>query len=285
MRFEDYQARAELTNIHHADNQISFLLHGMVGEVGILAADYKKHLRDKSSYLVLQQRAEEEIGDLLWYTSVLASTLELSLSDIAQQNLTKVQDRWGTAAPNTREALDGPAPAEESFPRRFVVEFSSSGGVVEIENSDGEAIGDPIDDNTVMPDGYRYHDVFHLANAAVLGWSPTLRAMLKRKRKHDVTLDKVEDGARAIFTEEGIVAVIFRHAERHDFFEGVLHVESELLNFVRTGVAGLEVSVRTAADWESAILQGFEVFRSLKRHGGGRVICDLDAASVAHIPG
>lgn len=284
MEFDEYQRRAEETNVHATNDPISFLLHGMVGEVGVLTADYKKHLRDKSSYELLRARACEELGDLLWYTSMLATTLDLSLSEIVERNIAKVQDRWGDGGEEPRAVLDGDSPSGQSFPRQFSVDFSSDGDVVRIADADGTSIGDPIDDNAQRPDGYRYHDVFHLAHAAVLGWSPTLRAMLCRKRKHDPELDRTEDGARAVFTEEGIVAVLFRHAERHDFYDGVIHVESELLDFVRTGVVGLEVSIRSASDWESAILQGFEAFRSLRRHGGGRVLCDLDAASVTHLP-
>ena len=42
-----------------------------------------------------------------------------------------------------------------------------------------------------------FHDVFHLAYAAVLGWSPTTRALLKIKRKSRPEIDENEDGARA----------------------------------------------------------------------------------------
>jgi hypothetical protein len=42
----------------------------------------------------------------------------------------------------------------------------------------GVFIGDPLTDNIRDPDGYRFHDVFHFARAAILHWSPTFRALI-----------------------------------------------------------------------------------------------------------
>ena len=46
----------------------------------------------------------------------------------------------------------------------------------------GINIGDRLTDNKLEKDDYRFHDVFQLANAAILGWSPVLRALLRVKR-------------------------------------------------------------------------------------------------------
>ena len=62
---------------------------------------------------------------------------------------------------------------------------------------DGKFIGDSLSDNAYVDDGYRFHDVMHLAHMAVLGWSPVMRNLLKLKRKSQPTIDEVEDGARA----------------------------------------------------------------------------------------
>ena len=37
--------------------------------------------------------------------------------------------------------------------------------------------------NNRRDDGYRFHDVVHLAYAAILGWSPVTRALLDCKRR------------------------------------------------------------------------------------------------------
>lgn len=73
----------------------------------------------------------------------------------------------------------------------------------------GEALGSPLTDNSYEKDGYRFHDIFHLALAGMMGWSPVIRALLHVKRKSDAQLDEVEDGGRAIAIEEGIAALAF----------------------------------------------------------------------------
>jgi hypothetical protein len=37
--------------------------------------------------------------------------------------------------------------------------------------------------NSRRIDAYRFHDAIHLGFMAVLGWSPTMRALLRLKRK------------------------------------------------------------------------------------------------------
>lgn len=69
---------------------------GLNGEVGELQDKLKKLIRDGHG---LPNPEEEtaisaEIGDALWYLSELSSSLGLSLSQVAQDNLIKLTDRW-----------------------------------------------------------------------------------------------------------------------------------------------------------------------------------------------
>ncbi len=283
MDLNDYQNRAQETNLHRGGDPVSFYLHGVAGEVGTLAAEYKKRLRDGASHLRFREKMEEEIGDLLWYTSALATELGLNLTAVAERNLAKCAERWSGVSSGPH-VLDADAPPDQQFPRQFTVEFVDDGRHVRILGDDGEQLGATLNDNAHQEDGYRFHDVFHLANAAVLGWSPVVRSMMNRKRKYDEDVDSAEDGARAIFTEEGIVATLFRHAEQHDLFSGIQHIDSELLRTVQVSVTGLEVSVRPLNEWESAILQGYAAFRTLHEAGGGTVRCDLDTGTLIATP-
>ena len=57
-----------------------------------------------------------------------------------------------------------------------------------------------------------------------------------------------------------------------------------LLKAVHELVRGYEVEARPLWQWERAILEGFRVFRELKKHRGGAVTIDLDARSIAFEP-
>ena len=46
----------------------------------------------------------------------------------------------------------------------------------------------------------------------------------------------------------------------------------------------LEVGGRSAADWERAILTGFELFRQLQDHNGGFIDFDADAGVMTFRP-
>ena len=145
----------------------------------------------------------------------------------------------------------------------------------------GKQFGDDLTDNAHVKDGYGYHDVIHLAFAAVLGWSPLVRKMLKVKRKSDPKVDQVEDGGRAIATEEGLSAMIFAYARDYNFFEGKSSVSTELLRMIKNMVRHLEVSACSPGEWEHAIIEGFKVWREVKKRRGGTVDVDLDKRCIS----
>jgi len=149
---------------------------------------------------------------------------------------------------------------------------------------DGVLVGAALTDNAYQDDGYRFHDVFHIANAAVLGWSPVLRGLIKRKRRSDPKTDEVEDGGRAAVIEEGVVAAVFDYARQHAFLRGVTQVDEALLHTVRGMCGHLEVTGQPPAAWCKAILDGFSVWREIVAHSGGRVEADLDTQTVRYFP-
>ncbi len=283
MKLSDYQSQAQQTNLHRGGDPIGFFLHGLAGEVGTLCSEYKKRLRDGAAHRRFSERMAEELGDVLWYAAALATELGLDLDLVATANLEKTVARWSPSA-HGPTSLDNDAPEEQRLPRRFSAVFRMSGRQAEVYDESGAKLGDRLSDNAHVEDHYRFHDAFHLTHAAVLGWSPVLRSMLRRKRKYDPVVDEVEDGARAIFTEEAVTAAVFRFADANNFFAGVDHVDSELLDLVRRMVSGLEVSVRSAGEWEAAILQGYSVWRQLVEAGGGVVECDCDLGAITFRP-
>ena len=251
---------------------------GLAGEAGQLLSEYKKRLRDGETHVRFKDRVREELGDLLWYLANVASKFGVELEDIARANLTKVRARWTFEATGSGH-FDDSVPENERLPRRFCVELMGveDGGRQHVRvSADGFRFGDDLTDNAYRPDGYRFHDVFHLAYAAVLEWSPITRSLLRRKRKSRPELDEVEDGGRAAAIEEGVSALVFDYARRHQMLREVKAVDDELLRTVKGMTSHLEVNRCTTGEWEEAILQGFDVWREVVGRGGGRVLVDLD---------
>jgi len=357
-----YQAQAGRTSVHSpvpGGDAITTPMLGLIGETGEVVSELKKRAREGAAYVAFQDRLGEELGDLLWYVSDLAtrrgiglanlddpddyggvdnaanldegawirtalslaeqvgwitkayegllagrstnhefdselskaltllmadvrlltSLHELSLADIAKQNLTKVEQRW--VLPKVGSASSEqlwPELKSELLPDCFDATLTDIGGRVSISFSVGgktiPAVADSLTDNAYDPDGYRFHDVFHLAYAAVLDWSPVTRKLLRRKRKSDPRVDEVEDGGRAAAIEEGISALVFAYAARHRMLKGVETIEGSLLRTIRDMTRHLEVRVRTAAEWQDAIIQGFHVWRKIFAAGGGSIQVD-----------
>lgn len=96
MECDDYQ-RAALRTARDKDapDEFMHLVLGLVGEAGEIAEKVKKLVRDKNSDLARLDRDDmaAELGDVLWYTAVLANFLDLSLNDVAQRNVDKLADR------------------------------------------------------------------------------------------------------------------------------------------------------------------------------------------------
>src|SRR5690606_1715605 len=119
----------------------------------------------------------------------------------------------------------------------------------------GEQLGDDITDNSYEDDGYRFHDIFHFGYVAFLGWSPVVRKLMKIKRKSEVDIDEIEDGARATITEELISLFIYNHSLDHKLFKYTSSVDTEILKTIQKLVGGIEVSSCTQKQWETAIIE------------------------------
>lgn len=278
----EYQTEAVKTDYTGSDPQDGILVSvlGIVGEAGDLATLFKKKLRDGDSFTVYPEQCAEELGDILWYVATVCTKLGFSLEEVAAHNLSKTKARWEKfeASGDRRPFLDDSYPPHERIPRLFTIIFKETkrhGRTRVTLFRDGKQCGDPLTDNAYFEDGYRYHDIFHLAYAAVLGWSPVTRKILDCKRRSNPRTDEIEDGGRAAVIEEGISALVFQYAEKHNMLDGVGRIDSELLSLITRLTSGLEVQEASAGEWENAILLGYKSFRLLNRHRGGMVTVDL----------
>ena len=230
--------------------------------------------------LAYQDNVDALRGDLVKFLRPLgraAVAAEVSLDEAGQKNMAKTYDRWPTEQ-KFPPLFDDGLHVDEQLPRLLRVEIYErevNGKKFVFQKSGGLLLGDRLTDNHLPEDDYRFHDVFHLAYAAVLGWSPTTRALLKIKRKSLPKVDENEDGARANLIEEGLATWIFETAKRHQFFANTPQLGLDLLKAVKNFVRGYEAEQLPLWLWELAILQGYAVFRELQRHRRGIVTADL----------
>lgn len=255
---------------------------GLLGECGSVATALKLRIRDSNGRKTNKYKKEirKNIADCLWYTTSISNISKIKINLIFENNIKSINNRYS----NMGVAVsDSDYEDDEQFPRKFDVLFKER----EIRKNkkqilmqiNGLNVGDRLTDNTNFNDGYRYHDVFHLAYVAILGWSPVLRGLLKRKRKSILEIDENEDGARAAITEETVSLMIYHEANNYDFFRGPV-VPDHLLHFAQTMCKNLEVNICTSKKWEEAILEGYRVFNLLNENCGGIVMVDLDRGKI-----
>ncbi len=278
--FSEYQAMVERTDER---KKVMVSLLGLAGELGDINSTFKKLFLQRDSR-TLREDLREDIGDILWYLTSLAILHKIPLQDVARESARKADRLYSQGDVNH---FDDDFDEDERLPRQFSVTFSEKRNgkqlLVRIIIS-GVIVGDTLTDNAHKGDGYRFHDVFHLAYAAVLGWSPVIRGLLRRKRKSNQRIDEIEDGGRAAVVEEAISVLVFNEAPQRAWFNEESTVDIGLLKTIIRLTAGLEVQSCTAKQWKAAILQGYSVFMELNAHRGGRVDVDLDRQSLTYHP-
>jgi hypothetical protein len=226
----------------------------------------------------------------MWDVANLTTKLGFDLNQIAALNLDKTRERWGRRCGllELRPAFDEGFPAHERLPRHLCVQLKTEdlpdGRKIVQAYVGNRKLGDHLTDNAYVKDGYRFHDTFHYAFAAILGWSPITRWLLDRKRKSRPEVDEVEDGARAKAAEEAISLFVFSHAKEYNWLAGKASVSSEMLRSIKWMGNGLEVAKCSTGEWEDAIIQGFAAWRVIEHNHGGVLSMDLDQRTIAASP-
>lgn len=87
----EFQQHA-LKSVAIPEKTVAALAHrtlGLTGEAGILANQLKKVIRDKDGKpdQTDVEEAKKRLGDVLYYTAVLAEYFDLSLAEVAKQNM------------------------------------------------------------------------------------------------------------------------------------------------------------------------------------------------------
>ncbi len=97
MELNDYQFQASGTVTYPGQGSWVGLVYTMLGlgEAGELQGKAKKLMRDDAFILTEERRIamKAELGDLLWYVSAAALELGYPLSEVAADNIAKLQSR------------------------------------------------------------------------------------------------------------------------------------------------------------------------------------------------
>jgi NTP pyrophosphatase (non-canonical NTP hydrolase) len=314
VEFAEYQRAASETSqlrLGGPHGAIAPML-GLASETGSILNVYKKYLRDGIGLAANREFLREELGDLLWYAAAVATACGLDLEDIACANLARTRDRYprqhAGADCEGQPVFDAAYPDRERFPRHLVVAVTEQiapgrrAAVLRLVSAEpnafpdgpvsiggkphgfrvGAELGDPLTDNSRGTDAYRFHDAIHLGFMAVLGWSPTMRSLLRLKRKSSPEADECEDGARAIFAEEGLAAVLSRLAQGRTGFLNTASIDGDVIEVAKAAATGLEAEAVPGWLWQTAIHQGFRAMSLLGENDGGYLVADLDARELSY---
>jgi len=96
MELNDYQIKSRKTALYpNVGNNFIYPTLGLCGETGEVAEKIKKIIRDNNSIADLERinDIKKELGDVMWYIAQLATELNLTLENIAQTNIDKLQER------------------------------------------------------------------------------------------------------------------------------------------------------------------------------------------------
>ena len=100
MNFDEYQKKAAKYDLSEATTDLKAVgfiekVLGLTGEAGETSDKIKKILRDKDG-VVSDEDSDliiKELGDTLWYIASIARYLGVSLSEVAEGNLDKLESR------------------------------------------------------------------------------------------------------------------------------------------------------------------------------------------------
>lgn len=292
--FSDFQATAFLTARTKSDELVETCLAALM----LLGAQLMRLLIPETERKIHRDIKDREtldiLGKIAWHISAIATVYDLTLDDIAEANISKADLRRPRTLPTPLH--DEEDPLSQRFPRSFEIKFLTIGQGRARMYMGAHQLGNDLTDNSYDPDGYRFHDVLHLSHVAHLGWSPVIRALMKRKRKNSEK-DEVEDGARAQIVEEALLKVVHSEGKEiadiawpdtlsgsYQLFSDEIDIPLSFFKLIRRYVRGLEVDKNSFEEWKAAIRAGHHVYHELVKEGQGTVLVDLERRELTFRP-
>lgn len=96
LSFRQYAERADKTARYpsRGSGSLVYPVLGLTGEAGEVAEKLKKVIRDQDGELgAAREQIVKELGDVLWYIAACCHELGVSMEDVAQKNLEKLESR------------------------------------------------------------------------------------------------------------------------------------------------------------------------------------------------
>ena len=96
MDFNEYQEKAWKTAIYpNKGNNLIYPVLGLGGETGEVLEKIKKIMRDEKNQISekKKEKLKKELGDVLWYLSSICKELNITLNDVVNKNISKLNSR------------------------------------------------------------------------------------------------------------------------------------------------------------------------------------------------
>jgi NTP pyrophosphatase (non-canonical NTP hydrolase) len=94
MEFEKYQMESRKSAVYAQDNKVIRVALGLSAECGEVVEQIRNRYNINADYqnIEFKKRIKKELGDLLWYFSNLCSDMSMSMEEIAEDNLKRINE-------------------------------------------------------------------------------------------------------------------------------------------------------------------------------------------------
>lgn len=92
MNLNEYQNKAWGFALPSAKNNV-YVSFGLISEVGEYFGKYAKFIRDGTDAGEMMKARKKELGDILWFIAAEATMNGWKFSDIAGENISKLEER------------------------------------------------------------------------------------------------------------------------------------------------------------------------------------------------
>jgi NTP pyrophosphatase (non-canonical NTP hydrolase) len=100
LTFDYYEERVVATRSRFADS--GYALFGLLGEAGKLATQVAKAIRDNPTEDLDVYEMRKTLGKILWFVTAVAKDQHLTLEEVAQFNLDRLEQKKKTHAPTQK---------------------------------------------------------------------------------------------------------------------------------------------------------------------------------------